>query len=291
MKPASFDYLRPTSFAEALSAKARHGEEARFLAGGQSLVPAMNFRMAQPAVLIDLNGIAEGAGIDMQSSGARIGALTRYRAMERHGALLDMFPIFAEALPLLAHPQIRARGTIGGNLAHADPASEMPAVLIALDARIKALSLAGERWIHAADFFTGALSTALHPDELLVQIDIAAHPAGTGTAFAEISRRRGDFAIAGVAVVMTLESDRCTSLRVAFCGVADHAFLSPRCKSLEGTVASDETLIALSHAIAADLDPPGSLHASAGYQRHVAQVLCERALLSARARAAVLESA
>jgi carbon-monoxide dehydrogenase medium subunit len=288
MKPASFDYLQPTSLQAALEAKHQHGEDARFLAGGQSLVPAMNFRMAQPQVLIDINGLTEYAGIEIGATGARIGALTRYRDLERHGALLAMFPLLADALPLLAHPQIRSRGTIGGNLAHADPSSEMPAILIALRARLKAASLAGERWMEAETFFTGTMSTALQQDEMLVQVAIEALPSGSGMAFAEIARRRGDFAIAGVAVAMTLAGNTCESLRVALCGLSDHAFLAPQGQSLIGAEVSDAALEQIACAIAAALDPPGSLHAAPGYQRHVARVLCESTLRKARDRALML---
>ena len=285
MKPASFAYLQPMSLRDALAAKQQHGEDASFLAGGQSLVPAMNFRMAQPQILIDINGLADCAGVEILPSAVRIGALTRYRDLERHGELLALFPIFADVLPVLAHPQIRSRGTIGGNLAHADPASEMPAVMIALGARIKAASADGERWINAGDFFTGPLSTALLANEMLVQVEIPVCPAGSGMAFSEVSRRRGDFAIAGVAVAMTLASDRVSALRVGLCGVADRAILAPEAASMIGQEPTDAALVDLALRIAEGLDPPGSLQAAPGYQRQLAQVLCERTLKLARDRA------
>src|SRR6202043_301072 len=171
MKPAPFKYVAASSLDHALSLKAEHGDEARFLAGGQSLIPAMNFRLARPAVLIDINGLGELSGVS-RSRGAeiRVGALTRYRALERNSDFLKSCSLFADALPHIAHPQIRNRGTIGGNLSHADPASELPAIAVAMEARMRIKSSTGERQVAASKFFVGLLSADIQPDEMLVDI-------------------------------------------------------------------------------------------------------------------------
>jgi carbon-monoxide dehydrogenase medium subunit len=218
MKPAPFKYIAATSLEHALSLKAEYGDDAKFLAGGQSLMPTMNFRLAQPAVLIDLNRI-EGLGYirPRDAGGACIGTLTRYRTLERDASFAQMFPLIAEALPHIAHPQIRNRGTIGGNLSHADPASELPAIAVALGARFHIQTAKQQRWVDASDFFVGALTTDLQPDEMLVEVELPLSRPRTGSCFMEIARRRGDFAIAGVAAMMTLgERDECTHVRLTF---------------------------------------------------------------------------
>src|SRR5271168_4475784 len=173
MKPAPFKYIAAHSLEQALALKAEYGEDGRFLAGGQSLVPTLNFRLTQPEVLIDINPLTMCAGLQRAQSGAiRIGALTRYRQLERDPATERDLPLIHEALPHIAHPQIRNRGTIGGNLAHADPASEMPAIVLTLGGKMRARSLNGERWIAARDFFVGALTTALAPDEMLTEVEL-----------------------------------------------------------------------------------------------------------------------
>src|ERR1700722_6556429 len=203
MKPAPFRYIAARSLEQALALKAEYGDEARFLAGGQSLVPTMNFRLTQPAVLIDINPLTQLAG--MQKSGSesvRIGALTRYRDLERDPGTAQDLPLVAEALPHIAHPQIRNRGTIGGNLAHADPASEMPAIVVALAARLRVQSTQGERWIAASEFFTGALVTALAADAMLGEGERPGAKPRSGACFMEVARRRGDFALIGVACAL-----------------------------------------------------------------------------------------
>jgi CO/xanthine dehydrogenase FAD-binding subunit len=200
MKPAPFKYIAATSLEHALSLKAEHGDDAKFLAGGQSLMPTMNFRLAQPAILIDINGIDGVAGVRPGDAGrSRIGALTRYRTLERDPALARAFPLIADALPHIAHPQIRNRGTIGGNLSHADPASELPAIAVALHARFHVQAAGKARWVAASDFFVSALTTDLQPDEMLVEIELPPPKPRTGSCFMEIARRRGDFAIVGIA--------------------------------------------------------------------------------------------
>src|SRR5882724_1175349 len=222
MKPAPFKYIAATSLEHALSLKAEHGDDAKFLAGGQSLIPTMNFRLARPAVLIDINEIWELSGIRPSAAATRVGPLTRYRALQRDAALARLFPLIAEALPHIAHPQIRNRGTIGGNLSHADPASELPAIALALGARFHARAAKRERWVEAKDFFAGALTTDLQPDEMLVELELPLPKPRTGSCFMEIARRRGDFAIAGVAAMVTLdERDVCAEVRLALCGVGE----------------------------------------------------------------------
>ena len=208
MKPAPFKYIAASSLDQALALKAEYGDEARFLAGGQSLIPAMNFRLARPAVLIDINPLSELAGIDRSDGETiRVGAVTRYRALERDTAFLNVCPLFADALPHIAHPQIRNRGTIGGNLSHADPASELPAVATAMQARMKIRSKQGERELAASEFFIDLLTTCLEPGEMLVEIAFPASPLRSGSCFMEVARRRGDFALAGVAAIVSLDED------------------------------------------------------------------------------------
>src|SRR5881628_249850 len=203
MKPAAFDYFTPVTVDEAVALLAEHGGEAKPLAGGQSLIPAMNFRLARPAALVDLNRIPELSYVRAEPDGGAlvIGAMTRQRALERSDVVRRAAPLMAEAMPYVAHPQIRNRGTVGGSVAHADPAAELPAVTLALEARFRARSRSGERTIPAAEFFKGLLETALEPDELLVEIAIPHSPARSGYAFAEVARRHGDYALVGVAAV------------------------------------------------------------------------------------------
>src|SRR6266700_4888693 len=203
MKPAPFKYIAASSLGQALSLKAEYGDDARFLAGGQSLMPAMNFRLSQPSVLIDVNPLDECAGITRSEGGEiHVGALTRYRELERAGDFLRLCPLFADALPHIAHPQIRNRGTIGGNLAHADPASELPALAVAMEARMRLKSSKGEREVAASEFFQGLLTTDIAVDEMLAEIAFPALGPRTGTCFVEVARRRGDFALAGVAAIV-----------------------------------------------------------------------------------------
>jgi CO/xanthine dehydrogenase FAD-binding subunit len=287
MKPAPFKYIAASSLDEALSLKARYGDEARFLAGGQSLIPAMNFRLARPAVLIDINGLSELSGID-RSDGetVRIGAMTRYRALERDRAFLETCPLFADALPHIAHPQIRSRGTIGGNLSHADPASELPAVATAMQARMKIRSPTQERELDVSEFFAGLLTTSLEPEEMLIEIAFPAQKPRSGSCFMEVARRRGDFAIAGVAAVVALdEDDRCTDVRLALCGVGETPVdASGAAACLVGQRCTGKAIEAVAAEVQKAIDPPGSVHASADYQRHVAGVLTRRAIATAHER-------
>jgi carbon-monoxide dehydrogenase medium subunit len=287
MKPAPFKYIAATSLEHALSLKAQHGDEAKFLAGGQSLIPTMNFRLARPAILIDINEIDGLAGIRASSAATRIGAMTRYRALQRDAGFARAFPLIGEALPHIAHPQIRNRGTIGGNLSHADPASELPAIAVALGARFRVQAVKQERWVEAPDFFVGALTTDLKAEEMLVEIELPLAKPRTGSCFMEIARRRGDFAIVGAAVMVTLgERDECINVRMAFCGVGETPIdASSAADALVGHQPTETAIIDVAKSGRAMIDPGGSVHATADYQRHIAGVLTERALQTACQRA------
>lgn len=289
MKPAPFEWHAPDSVEAALALKAAHGEEARFLAGGQSLVPAMNFRVAQPAVLVDLNRVGGLGAIEATPGGAlRIGAMVRNARIERDAGAARSHPLLAEALHEVAHPQIRNRGTLGGNLSHADPASEMPAVMLALEARFVLRSARGTREVGAADFFLGPLTTALAPDEMLVEIRLPPLPPRTGTAFLEVARRRGDYAMMGVAAVVTLDAEgRCVAARIACCSAGPTPLAAPRAAAALGGTRLGASEIAASVALLREeVDPMGSVHASPAYQRHLAGVVAARALRLAQERAA-----
>jgi aerobic carbon-monoxide dehydrogenase medium subunit len=287
MKPAPFRYVAARSVEQALQLKAEYGDEARFLAGGQSLVPTMNFRLTQPAVLIDINPLNELAGIRNGGDRLRIGALTRYRSLERDPTIERKLPLIHEALPHIAHPQIRNRGTIGGNLAHADPASEMPAIVLTLGGRLHAQSAKGERWIEARNFFVGALTTALEADEMLTEIELPVAPADSGACFLEMSRRRGDFAIIGVACTVRLDTQRrCVEARIGLCNAGDGpVFAEEASRSLLGKQIGEREIAEAAALVQGAVDPGGSIHASKEYQRHIAGVLTTRALTTADERA------
>jgi CO/xanthine dehydrogenase FAD-binding subunit len=288
MKPAPFRYVAARTIEQALALKAEHGDEARFLAGGQSLVPTMNFRLTQPAILIDINPLTELSSIrNGGGDRVRIGALTRYRMLERDPAVAEHLPLIAEALPHIAHPQIRNRGTIGGNLAHADPASEMPAIVLALAGRLRAQSIRGERWIDASDFFVGALTTALEADEMLMEVELPAAPPHSGSCFMEVSRRRGDFAMMGVACTVRLDADgRCAHAQIALCNAGDGpVFAAEASESLVGGAVDAARIADAAKLVQEAIEPGGSIHASKEFQRHLAGVLVTRALTTADKRA------
>ncbi|RME10410.1 MAG: xanthine dehydrogenase family protein subunit M [Ardenticatenia bacterium] len=285
MKPPPFEYVAAHSLEEALDALATHGWDAKLLAGGQSLIPVLNFRLASPAVLIDLNPVRELAFVEANGV-LRIGAMTRQRTLERHEHIARHAPLITAAMPFVAHPQIRTRGTIGGSLAHCDPAAELPAVCLALDATLVARSQRGERTIPARDFFFGLFMTALEPDEILTEIRIPPMTPDTRYAFREVARRHGDFALAGVALTLRLDAEgRIQSPRVALFGVHDAAVLAESAmRLLDGATPSEELLREAAHAVANDIEPSSDMHASAEYRTHLAQVLTARALHDALAQ-------
>ncbi|HEY0023762.1 MAG TPA: xanthine dehydrogenase family protein subunit M [Longimicrobium sp.] len=288
MKPAPFEYHRPDSVEEALSLLAEHGYDAKLLAGGQSLVPAMNFRMAVPAVLIDLNRIAGLNGIAEVDGGLRIGAMVRQRAAERDPLVAARAALIAETLPFVAHAQIRNRGTMGGSIAHADPAAEIPAVMLALDARFRLCGPNGERLVMAGEFFTGLFGTALEPDEMLTEIELPAAGPRTGWAFDEVSRRHGDYALAGIAATVQVdEAGRCSSARIALLSVGEGPVLAAEAAAALVGQAPDKAAIraAAEAASQRDVDPPGDIHASPEYRRQLVKVLVQRVLPRAFERA------
>lgn len=289
MKPAPFEYQVPESLEQTMHLMREYGSDARLLAGGQSLVPAMNFRIVQPRVLVDLNHVRELDYMQEQSQTTlHIGAMTRERRMEFDPLVARMAPLLTEAMPYVAHPQIRNRGTLGGSLANADPAAELPVIMLALDARLKAHSIAGERWITARDFFSGMFTTSLAPDEILVEIKLTRLPTRTGWSFMEFAPRAGDYAIMGVAVLLTInEKDICQSAKIIYLNAGDGPIeAAETAKSLDGELFTDEIIeTAAAQASEKEIDPFGNLHASIGYQRHLAEVLTRRALKQAWKRA------
>src|SRR3989442_8597866 len=293
MKPAPFNYFTPATLDEALALLAQHGADAKPLAGGQSLIPAMNFRLARPAALVDLNRIGELSYIRSErdgrgGGGVALGAMTRQRAVERSDLVARAAPLLAEAMPSIAHPQIRNRGTIGGSIAHADPSAELPAVMLALDARFRAKSSSGERSIPAGQFFKGMLETALEPAELLVEIAVPPLPASSGTAFLEVARRHRDHALVGGAAIVTPDPrGRCKEARIGLLSVGGGPVLATEAgKGLSGQTPSAELFRAAGEAAAThDIDPPSDIHASAAYRRRLAAVLTRRALARAFERA------
>jgi CO/xanthine dehydrogenase FAD-binding subunit len=289
MKPAPFKYAQPRSLQEALELKAQHGDEARFLAGGQSLIPIMNFRLAQPAILIDLNGLTELDYVRQFEGGAlRVGALTRHRELLLNPLVRSSQPLVAEAMTQVAHPQIRNRGTLCGNLAHADPASEMPAVMLALEARFHARSTTTDRWIEVEAFFRGVFETALTSTEMLVEVEMPAMLPRTGTAFVEFARRPGDYAVIGVAAVVSLEEDgACARCRLAYCNAHRTPIRAVAAENaLVGGRISDAEARAAGEMATREIDPPDDGHASGAYKSHLIGVLTRRAVVLAQARAA-----
>jgi carbon-monoxide dehydrogenase medium subunit len=286
MKPAPFRYAAAESIEHALQLKAEYGDEARFLAGGQSLIPAMNFRLAQPAVLIDLNPLGELDYIKPDGL-MRIGARTRYAKVEHAPEVKTAQPLLAEVLPNIAHPQIRNRGTLCGNLSHADPASELPAVMLASGARMHARSAKGERWIDAKDFFLNLFETALSSEEMLVEIELPALPARTGTSFMEISRRPGDYAMMGVAARVTLDGEgKCSAASLALCNAGPTPMAATAAaRLLLGSDLGAQAIAAAAAKAQEEIAPNGNVHCTADYQRHVAGVLARRALAQAASRA------
>ncbi|HVS13062.1 MAG TPA: xanthine dehydrogenase family protein subunit M [Thermoanaerobaculia bacterium] len=287
MKPAPFAYHAPETLDEALALLAEHGEEARPLAGGQSLVPAMNFRLARPAVLVDLNRIAALSFLEpTDGGGIRLGAMTRQRAVERSALVRESAPLLHQAMPSIAHPQIRNRGTIGGSLAHADPAAELPAIVLALDAELTLESTTAKRTVAARDFYTGLFETALEPGELLTEIRLPALAPRTGTAFEEVSRRHGDYALVGAAAVVTLdERGRVAAVSLSYFSVGDVPHLADTTQ-LAGLAQHADAFDRCAAAVAGAVHPSTDIHASKAFRRHLVRVLGARVLAAAADRAA-----
>ena len=286
MKPPPFEYHAPTTVEEALALLTEHGDEAKALAGGQSLIPVLNFRLARPSVIVDLNRVEGLSGIEASGESLRVGAMARQRAAERSPEVARRAPMLVAALEHVAHPQIRTRGTVGGSVAHADPAAELPAVMLALDARFRLRRGSEERTLAAGDFFTGLFSTALQIDELLVDIEIPTPSPRSGWGFEEVARRHGDFALVAVAASVTLGPRGVVSAaRLAYVNAGPGPFRSNGAeKVLIGEEPSPALARAAADAAVQDARPSADVHASADYRRQLTRVLTERALDRAFAR-------
>jgi aerobic carbon-monoxide dehydrogenase medium subunit len=287
VKPPVFDYLAPASLDEALKILGDLGERAKVLAGGQSLVALLNFRLVRPEHLVDLNGLPELAGIREDDGHVVIGAMTRQRAVEYSALVRARVPLLSEAMPQIGHVQIRNRGTVGGSLAHADPAGELPAVVAALGGDLVVLSARGRRVLKAEQFFVGYLTTALEPDELLVEVRLPATPPRTGSAFVEVSRRHGDFALVGVGATVTLdEAGVCTSSAIALTGVGPAPVLArDAARAFVGARPTAKAMEDVGARVAGAIEPDSDLHASSDFRKHLAGVLTRRALAQATERA------
>ncbi|HUP76848.1 MAG TPA: xanthine dehydrogenase family protein subunit M [Acidimicrobiales bacterium] len=287
MKSPPFEYFAPRSLDEALALLHEHGDEAKVLAGGQSLIPILALRLAHPAVLVDIGGI-DTLGEIARNGSLTIGASVTQRRAERSAEVAAASALLAETLPQIAHPQIRNRGTVGGSLAHADPAAELPAVMLALDAVMTIRGPGGTRSVAAADFFRSYLETAVGVDEMLVDVRVPIPSAtGVGSSFQEISRRHGDFALAGAATQVELDTDgRVRRASIAFCGVASTPVRAGAATAaLVGRVLDKPTIDEIARLAATDLDPPSDVHATGAYRKHIAGVLASRTLTVANERA------
>ncbi len=279
MKAAAFDYHRPPSAEAAVAMLAELGDDAKVLAGGQSLVPVMAMRLGRPEHIVDINRVAELEGATLASGSLRVGALTRHRALERDAVIAEAAPLLARAAPFIGHFQIRNRGTLGGSLAHADPAAELPAVALALDAEIEVRSVRGSRRIPAADFFLSAFTTAVEPDELVTAVHLPVWGPGSGFAVSELARRHGDFAIVGAACGVQVDDGRITRAAVAVIGMASVPVRVRLAEeALAGASAGEADLAAVARDAVAGLDPPSDAHGSGAYRRRAGAHLIAQAL-------------
>lgn len=285
MKPPPFQYKRASIVEEALTALAEGGDEAKILAGGQSLIAMMNLRLVRPQMLVDINRLTTLDYIRTDNGTLALGALTRQASVEESSEVTKACPLMAEAIRYVAHKPIRNRGTIGGNLAHNDPTSELPAVAVALDAEFVAQSSKGKRSIPAADFFTGYLTTVLAPNELLTEVRVPAWPEGQGWSFMEISPRKGDYALVGVAATLQVQDGKCQAARLVYTGVGEHAHrISEAEQALVGNEAGEAAFSEAADVARRSVDPSSDVHASAEYRRDLVAVLTRRALAQALER-------
>jgi CO/xanthine dehydrogenase FAD-binding subunit len=291
MKPAPFDYYDPRSLDEALVLLGRHGQEARALAGGQSLVPRLNLRITTPAVLVDLNRIPDLAYVEQTNGVIRFGAMARQRQIQFSDLVSAKLPLLGEAIRFVGHLPTRSRGTIGGSLAFADPAAELPAVVTALDGDLVVRGQSGERTLKPAEFFVGPFRTALAADELLVEVRLPATPERSGAAFAEVSLRENHFALVGVAAQLTIDAaGRCTTARLGVGGCPTPRRLRAVEEILERHGVGESVVAAAADRAAELVDPLEDVHASSAYRRRLTRTLVSRALTSAAARARGVES-
>ena len=276
MKASAFAYARATSLANALELLVLHGEKAKVLSGGQSLIPAMNLRLISPELIVDIGDIKELRGIAMEGETLVIGALTRHADLLKSSHIVKCAPLLAAAVAHVAHPAVRNRGTIGGSLAQADPASELPACMLALDATIVVRGPGGERRIAAEAFFTGIYETKLAPQDLLVAIEVPVARKGSAHFFREFARRHGDYAIVGLAAQAILEGNRFADLRLGYFAVGDKPVLAKSAAKLTSTAVTPALLTETSAALAAELDPHEDQQATPAMRRHLAKVLLAR---------------
>ena len=286
MKPAAFEYERPASVEAAVTALALHRDNARVIAGGQSLIPMLNLRLVQVGRLIDIGRLDDLRGVEVVGDELRIGALTTHNELLTSPLVAERCPLIVEAYHEVAHHSVRNRGTLGGSLCHNDPASEMPLVMSVLGATLAARSARGERLLKTEDFFVGMFTTALEPDELLVQIRVPLSAPGLGYGFHEIAQRKGDFALVAGAAVLRITGGVCRDVRIGFRNVgADSIRLPPVEAELEGIAPSAERIAKAAETAAAAVNPPEDLHATAEYRRDLVRVVTERVLAQGVARA------
>lgn len=287
MKPAAFEYDDPSTVDETLALLARHGDECKILAGGQSLVPLMNFRLARPGRLIDINGVDSLGHIKVDNGRLLLGAMTRHAHVERSNDIAARWPLLHEAIGWVGHSQIRNRGTVGGSVAHADPAAELPAAFAALDARFHVLSRRGPRVLRWDELFVSEFTTALAPDELLTAVEVPAQDPSTGTAIVEFARRHGDFALGGAAVTINLARDgTCAAVAIALLSAGPRPVRAEAAERALAGARVDEAAIKQASAEAVTgLRPTSDLHGSTEYRIKLLQVMAERALTKAVQRA------
>lgn len=279
MKAPAFAYAKPSSLSELFDLLELHGDEAKLLAGGQSLIAALNMRLAAPAVLVDINGLAELAGVSVDGDTVRVGALTRHRTLEQSPDIARHLPLVCKAMPYVAHPAIRNRGTFGGSVAFADPAAELPACCVALDARIELASKSGRRFVHARQFFKGLYETDMRPGEVLLGAEFPKWQAGYRSAFLELARRHGDYAIVGVAVQGRFQDGYFSDVSIVFFGVGAMPVLAANAAAaLEAAPFAPSTVTAVQSAVSGDLDPFDDIYHSAATKLHLARVLAGRAV-------------
>jgi CO/xanthine dehydrogenase FAD-binding subunit len=287
MKPAQFDYVRPSAVREVTEVLASCGGDGKIIAGGQSLMPMINFRLVKPSILVDINGIPELSSIEASGARLRVGATVRHYMTATDPLVRERIPILHEAMHYVAHLTVRNRGTFCGSVCHADPAAEMPMMTLLLNAEIVAVSVRGERRIAAADFYLGSLVNSLEPDEFVTAIEIDTLPTDTGWAFEEFSKRHGDFALACVATTMRKRDGRATDVRFATMGVGETPLrLTPVEALIEGREVTPPLMDEVAELLCDMLSPNTDLHASADYRRHLAGGLAKRALADAWLRAA-----
>ncbi|MGD9765934.1 MAG: xanthine dehydrogenase family protein subunit M [Candidatus Binatia bacterium] len=287
MKPPKFDYHRPTTLAEALELLERYGDDGKVMAGGQSLMPLLSMRLSRPAAIIDINALGELAYLRRTDGHVAVGALTRQRLLESDPTIAEALPVLGEVVQYIGHVPIRNRGTVGGSLAHADPAAELPAVMTALDATFTATGRGGARQIPAAQFFAGYFTTALRPTELLTAVEVPALAPTAGFAFEELARRHGDFAIVAALAVVELDGGgRCSSVRLSVAGAGPTPV---RLRAVEARLTAaeptPEVIRAAAETAGEQLEPVSDIHASADYRREMVRVLTRRSLLRAVERA------